>query len=46
MSDASPSLTPGAYVLVVTAATALTFAAAVGASRRAIAGPAVETVRA
>ena len=46
ISDASPSLAPGAYALVVLAATALTFAAAVGASRRAIAGPAVETVRA
>jgi putative ABC transport system permease protein len=44
ISDASPSLAPGAYALVVLAATALTFAAALGASRRAIAGPAVEAV--
>jgi putative ABC transport system permease protein len=44
-SDASPSLHPGPYLLVVAVATALTFGAAAGASRRAIAGPAVETVR-
>jgi putative ABC transport system permease protein len=44
--DAVPSLAPGAYTLVVAAAAVLTFAAAVGAARRAIAGRAVETVRA
>jgi putative ABC transport system permease protein len=42
--DASPVLTPGAYAVVVAVATVLTFAAAVGASRRAIAGRAVEQV--
>ncbi|MCA2219372.1 FtsX-like permease family protein [Jidongwangia harbinensis] len=46
IADASPSLRPGPYLLVVAVATALTFAAAVGATRRAIARPAVETVRA
>lgn len=44
--DAVPSQAPAPYVLVVLVAAGLTFAAAVGAARRAIAGRAVEVVRA
>ncbi len=41
MDDAWPSLAPGRYAVIVAVAVVLTFAAALGATRKAIAGPAI-----
>ena len=41
IDDPLPSLAPGRYAVIVAVAVVLTFAAAVGATRKAIGGPAI-----
>jgi len=46
IDDPLPSLAPGRYAVIVAVAVVLTFAAALGATRKAIAAPAIEAVAA